>query len=150
MEDIVKSQICVNVTDQVLDKKCEFVLPDVTPPTPTVQPGVCFTKECKMQDTTKLVKECKPVPYEECDVEIEEIVKTECKNFTTTSTDQVCEDKKEKKCKQDFEYVCQEKLPKYGYGHPEPAYHAVSTHATPHYHSTTVAPPLYHSSTVSS
>lgn len=154
VEDFVFTPVCVNVTDQELDKKCEMVIPEVKPPE-VIDPGVCYTKECKNVDTTKLVKECKPVMYEECDVEIEEIVKTECKNFTTNSTEQVCEDKKEKKCKQDFVYVCEEKLPKYGYAHPHPPAHP---HPGPHPHPppvtplpkygpTTIAPTLYRHST---
>ena len=80
VKDTVETPVCVTVSDQVLDKKCEFVQPDPTPPAPTITPETCFKKDCKMMATTKLVKECEPVSYEECDVVIEEIVKKECKN----------------------------------------------------------------------
>lgn len=140
VEDFVLTPVCVNVTDQEMDRKCETVLPDPTKPPPTLAPQTCFKKECKNVDTTKLVKECQPVSYEECDIKIEEIIKTECKNFTTNSTEQVCEDKKEHKCKQDFVYVCEEKLPHYGYGHDHGHHHPPPA-------VTTVAPPLYYGST---
>ena len=131
VKDTVKTSVCVTVEDMELDKKCELIQPDPTPPAPTITPDTCFKKDCKMMDTVKLVKECEPVSYEECDVVIEEIVKKECKNITTTSTEQKCEDKKEKKCRQDFVYVCQEK---YGYT-PKPSYHPTPK---PAYHTTPV------------
>ena len=67
VKDTVKTPVCVTVSDQMLDKKCEMVLPDPTTPPPTPA-DTCFTKDCKMVDTTKLVKECEPVSYQANDI----------------------------------------------------------------------------------
>ena len=69
-----------------------------------------------------LVKECKPVTYEECEVEItEQSTETKCQNYTTTKIEQECRNKTEETCRQDFEYICHEyKKPHYGYPKPKP------------------------------
>ena len=144
VEDVIETPVCVNVTDIETEEVCELVDADSTPPTPTAPPPECFKKECKRVDTTTLgidsdwvwkkfvkmilflsffsVKECKPVTYEECEVEIiEQSTETKCQNYTTTKIEQECRNKTEETCRQDFEYICHEyKKPHYGYPKPKP------------------------------
>ena len=74
IEDIINTPVCVNVTDTETEEVCKLVDAEYTPPTPTLPPQTCFKKECKRIDTTTLVKECKPITYQECDVQITEEV----------------------------------------------------------------------------
>lgn len=144
---------------------CELVDAESTTPPPTLPPPTCFEKVCKRINTTTLVKECEPVTYQECDVEIiEQSSETKCESYNTTRIEQQCYNKTEENCRQDFEYICHEyKKPHYGYPAPKkpvygstpvPIHHPakpvyVSTPAPIHIHSTpkpAVSLPVYSTS----
>ena len=104
---------------------CELVDAESTTPPPTAPPPMCFEKVCKRINTTTLVKECEPVTYQECDVEIiEQSSETKCESYNTTRIEQQCYNKTEENCRQDFEYICHEyKKKHYGYNPaPKPVY----------------------------
>ena len=62
--------MCTTVTDQEIEEVCETITPEAPPPIPPLDPFTCFKKVCQTVNTTRLEKECKPIMYEECDVEI--------------------------------------------------------------------------------
>ena len=108
IEETVKTPVCVTVTDQEVEEVCEFVTPEPRPPPPTPPPQTCYERDCQPTNTTRLVKECRPVVTQQCDAEIETVDEEECRDVTTTHIEEVCSDKVEESCRQDFEYVCQE------------------------------------------
>lgn len=99
MEESMKTPMCVNVTETIMEEECEYIVPGAPPPPPTTPPQTCFKKECKTVNTVKLVKDCKEVPYETCDAEITEETVKECKEFVTNSTEQECKEVWEEKCR---------------------------------------------------
>ena len=128
--------MCTTVTDQEIEEVCETITPEAPPPIPPLDPFTCFKKVCQTVNTTRLEKECQPIMYEECDVEIEEVMEERCKDFNTTSTEQECKEVEVEKCFQDFEYICEEVPPP----PPEPHYGYSTPAPTPEYGYSTPAP----------